>query len=52
MLVGSPAIGNLAKRVPPTPTPQLGMATAKPFSAALTVSMETPRRSSERPRLS
>ena len=52
MLVGSPGMGNLAKRVPPTPTPQLGTATAKLLIFSLTVSMATPRRPSMRPRLS
>ena len=30
MFVGSPGMGKRAKRVPPTPTPQLGTATEKP----------------------
>ena len=35
MLVGSPASGNLAKRVPPRPVPQLGIATVKSDYSAL-----------------
>src|SRR5271167_1838392 len=51
MVIGSPGIGNLAKRVPPTPRPQVGTATAKAFTLSLTWSIERPRRSSARPRL-
>ena len=52
MPIGSPGIGNLANRVPPTPRPQVGTATAKAFTLSFTASMERPRRSSARPRLS
>jgi len=49
MLVGSPAIGKRAKRVPPRPEPQVGMATEKAATRALMSSMLVPRRCSWRP---
>ena len=50
--VGSPAMGKRANRVPPRPTPQLGRATEKLATRALTASISRPRRASWRPRLS
>ncbi len=41
---GSPGPGKRPKRVPPVPTPQVGTATAKACTAAVTRSMSTPRR--------
>ena len=44
IFVGSPAIGNFAKRVPPRPDPQLGTATEKLATLALIESISKPRR--------
>src|SRR6478735_5345698 len=52
MLVGSPGMGNFANRVPPRPAPQLGTATEKLATFAVTSQISTPRRASCRPRLS
>ncbi|MCY1311788.1 hypothetical protein D9M70_621360 [compost metagenome] len=49
---GSPVPGNLAKRVPPVPTPQEGTATENFATLALTASMAMPRRSRRSPRVS
>jgi len=49
MLVGSPGIGNLAKRVPPRPVAQVGRAREKPDTFAFTSLMSMPRLPSARP---
>ena len=45
---GSPGIGKRANRVPPVPTAQLGVATAKVLTFSVMASMSMPRRSNVR----
>jgi hypothetical protein len=49
---GSPLPGKRAKRVPPVPTPQDGMATLNAATLSRMASIEIPRRSSRSPRVS